>query len=224
MRPRRTFTFPFEVYRFRIRLQNMLRLRAITSFAVLLLLAACCGGCSPGDSHLDEEKDPHFQRGRNLVEGQDFKGAVDEFEKALETNPHSAAAHFELGWLYENKMNDYAAAIYHYDRYLQLQPNSERAQAMDVTERIRGCKQQLANSEFPLPNSQDLQREVDRLTAENLLLHQQLDVLRAQGAANASLTPEPIEPARMEIVSTVPHDAAGPAPGPRMHVVRPRGT
>jgi LysM repeat protein len=65
---------------------------------------------------------------------------------------------------------------------------------------------------------------VDRLTAENLLLHQQLDVLRAQGAANASLTPEPIEPARMEIVSTVPHDAAGPAPGRRMHVVRPRET
>lgn len=225
---KRVFTLPFEVFAFRITLQNMLRLRAIASFAVLLLLAAGGGGCIPADNHVDEEKDPHFQRGRNLVESQDFKGAVDEFEKALETNPHSAAAHFELGWLDENKLNDYAAAIYHYERYLELQPNSERSQSIDVKERIRGCKQQLANSEFPLPNTQNLQREVDRLTAENLLLHQQLDALRAQGG-KASVTSERATAPRMAIVSTVPHDDAGAAPSTasmphRTHVVRSRET
>ena len=133
----------------------MLRKRGIACFFILLLLAICGNGCIPGDSHVDEEKDPHFQRGRNLASSQDFKGAVEEFEKALETNPRSAAAHFELGWLYDTKINDYAAAIYHYERYLQLQPNSPRAQSIDVRERIRGCKRELANTEFPLPEQSE---------------------------------------------------------------------
>src|SRR5580658_3180273 len=106
----------------------MLRLRVMAKFAGLLALAVCLSGCIPGDSHVDEEKDPDYQRGINLVNGQDFKGAVEEFERALETNPRSAAAHFQLGWLYETKLNDYAAAIYHYERNRQLDPKSEHAQ------------------------------------------------------------------------------------------------
>lgn len=161
----------------------MKHLRALLYCAVLMMAAALTGCFPGGDNHLDEEKDPHFQRGRNLASSQDFQGAVEEFERALESNPRSAAAHFELGWLYDTKINDAAAAIYHYQRHLLLQPASERAQL--VKERIRGCRQQLANAEFPLPNSQNLQREVDRLTAENLLLKQQLEALRSQSAASA---------------------------------------
>src|SRR5580692_11364158 len=105
----------------------MLRKRGMACFLTPLLLAVCGSGCIPGDSHADEQKDPHFERGRNLASSQDFSGAVSEFEKALETNPRSAAAHFELGWLYDTKLNDYAAAIYHYQKHLELQPSSERA-------------------------------------------------------------------------------------------------
>ena len=143
-------------------------LRAFGHCAVLILLMSGPGGCAREANHPDEEQEAHFQKGRTLADSQDFKEAAEEFEKALETNPGSAAAHFELGWLYDTKLNDYAAAIYHYDRLLQLQPESERAAL--VKERIRGCKHELANSEFPLPNSRNLQREVDRLNAENLLL------------------------------------------------------
>jgi tetratricopeptide (TPR) repeat protein len=157
-------------------------------YCAALMMASALTGCFPGgENHLDEEKDPHFQRGRNLASSQDFTGAVEEFERALEANPRSAAAHFELGWLYDTKINDPAAAIYHYQRHLLLLPDSERAQL--VKERIRGCRQQLANAEFPLPNSQNLQREVDRLTAENVLLKQQLDAWRSQGAAKVLAAP-----------------------------------
>jgi LysM repeat protein len=159
----------------------MLRLRVIAKVAGWLALAVCLGGCIPADNPGDEEKDPHFQRGRTLVTSQDYKGAVEEFEKALETDPHSAAAHFELGWLYDTKLGDDAAAIYHYQRHLQLKPDSDRAQL--VRQRIQGCKQDLAKSEFPMPGAQNLQREVDRLTAENLALKQQLDALRHSAAA-----------------------------------------
>ncbi|HWD17786.1 MAG TPA: tetratricopeptide repeat protein [Verrucomicrobiae bacterium] len=147
---------------------------------LFLVLLLPLGGCLPSEGRLDDEKDPHFQEGRNLVNSQDFKGAMDEFEKALQSNPHSAAAHFELGWLCE-KAGDFAGAIYHYQRHLQLQPNSPHAAT--AKDRIRGCKQQLANSEFPLPESQNLQREINRLTDENALLRQQADALRTQLAA-----------------------------------------
>lgn len=204
------------------------------------MTAVALTGCFPGgDNHVDEEKDPHFQRGRNLASSQDFKGAVEEFERALETNPRSAAAHFELGWLYDTKINDYAAAIYHYQRHLLLQPDSERAQL--VNERIRGCRQQLANTEFPLPNSQNLQREVDRLTSENLLLKQQLDALRKQEAANeqaaqssgvllaraaAATERLPQAPPSQSFASA---SGAVPAPAPaflshRVHIIRERET
>jgi LysM repeat protein len=196
----------------------MLIKRGIAGFFLLSLLAIC-GGCIPNDTHVDEEKDPHFQRGRNLVSGQDFRGAVDEFEKALETNPRSAAAHFELGWLYETKVNDYAAAIYHYERYLQLQPNSQRPQSLNVKDRIRGCKRELADAEFPIPNNQNLQREVDKLTAENLALRQQLDALRGQQASN----PAPAQPrATPTTYSTAPATAT-PA-HPRVHIVKEHET
>jgi tetratricopeptide (TPR) repeat protein len=194
-------------------------------FLIPLLLAVCGSGCIPGDSHADEQKDPHFERGRNLASSQDFAGAVSEFEKALETNPRSAEAHFELGWLYDTKLNDYAAAIYHYERFLQLQPNSQRTQSIDVKERIRGCKRELADAEFPIPNNQNLQREVDRLTAENLALHQQLDALHVQEKVVAAQVVAAPAPVAVAGYAPVPAPVRATAPShSRVHVVRERET
>ncbi len=206
----------------------MLLLRVMARCAGLLALAVCLGGCIPGDSHVDEEKDPHFQRGRNLVNSQDYKGAVAEFERALESNPGSAAAHFELGWLYDTKINDSAAAIYHYQRHLQMRPDSDRVQL--VKERIRGCKQELANTEFPLPDSQNLQREVDRLMAENLGLKQQLAALQHQAQVQAQVAsaeaarvrPDPPAARPVAVTRSTPVPSA-PAHG-RVHIVRERET
>jgi LysM repeat protein len=190
-------------------------------------------GCFPsGESNQDEEKDPHFQHGRDLVNSQEFKGAVDEFEKALETNPHSSAAHYELGCLYDNKVNDFAAAIYHYQRYLALAPKSPRTQR--VEERIRGCKLELASTEFALPNSQSLQQAVETLTQKNLLLQQQLDTARnaaasAPGGAKGAMptnsppavTPTPIAPALASApkpsasTNSTPTHPAAPPPVPQ---------
>ncbi len=206
----------------------MLRLRAFGYCAIVFLLMSCLGGCFQAENHLDEEQDPNFQRGRNLASSQDFKGAAQEFEKALETNPASAAAHFELGWLYDTKLNDYAAAIYHYERHLLLQPDSKRAAL--VKERIRGCKQELANSEFPLPNTRNLQREADRLNAENLLLKQQVETLKNQLAAAAAAAQSRAEPARYASApastraETQRWTAPPAAAHPRVHIVKSHET
>jgi LysM repeat protein len=214
----------------------MLRLRVFGQCAVVFLLMSCLGGCFQGENRSDEEQDAHFQRGRNLASSQDFKGAALEFEKALENNPNSAAAHFELGWLYDTKLNDYAAAIYHYERHLSLQPDSGRASL--VKERIKGCKQGLANSEFPLPNSGNLQREADRLNAENVQLKQQVESLKKQlEAASAAALAAQSRADTVRYYASAPAAAAAvadqetPRPIPtstgshsRVHIVRPHET
>ena len=73
---------------------------------------------------MDEQRDPFFLAGRDKITRMDYKGAVESFEKALEVNPRSASAHYELGWLNDQKLGQPAAGIYHYERYVQLQPNA----------------------------------------------------------------------------------------------------
>lgn len=146
---------------------------------MIAVFALCVAGCTETPQTQNDEQNPHFQRAHDLINLQDYKGAIAEYEKVLETNPRSSATHFELGWICENdKIRDYAAAMYHYEKHLELKPDSERA--AQVHERIRACRRELANGEFPLPTSQNLQKEVDRLNAENLMLKQQLETLKGQ--------------------------------------------
>src|ERR1700729_1261080 len=122
----------------------MSRFRRAWSCATGILLALLAGGCFPsGDSPLDEQKEPHFLAGKNLATQMDYQGAIDSFEKALDVNPRSASAHFELACLYESKSQppDPAAAIYHYDRFLKLAPKSDMAEV--VRTHINSCKMEL---------------------------------------------------------------------------------
>ena len=154
-------------------------------FSALAALALClaAGGCLPSSSNpLDEQREPHFLTGKSRVNSMDYEGAVEAFEKALEVNPHSASAHFELGLLYENNQQDFAAAIYHFDRFLKLRPPSEYAEI--VKQRVIACKQELAKSVSLGPLSQSMQRDLERLTDENRDLHRQVESWQAYYTAN----------------------------------------
>src|SRR5271156_4930453 len=94
-----------------------------STFAVCLGIVL--GGCEPsGQSAVDDEKEPHFVLGQNRVNAMDYSGAVEAFEESLEANPHSAAAHFQLAMLYDEKESNPAAAIYHYEQYLRFDPKA----------------------------------------------------------------------------------------------------
>src|SRR5438445_13614096 len=113
--------------------------------AIALLGFSLLSGCLPaGRSSLDEEKEPHFLKGKRLLNALDDKGAIAAFEKAIETNPYSACAHFELGCLFEKRETDPAAAIYHYERYLKLRPKAENPEI--INDHILACKQELART------------------------------------------------------------------------------
>lgn len=131
-------------------------------FILTLCLLVICGCLPPTDAPLDDEKDPNFIDGRNHQHALNYKGAIEAFERAVQSNPKNAAAHFELGLLYEERENDFTSAIYHYEKHLKFRPNSSYKLA--VGDRIQRCKLELAKSaSFGVINA-EVHRDMQRLT------------------------------------------------------------
>ncbi|HEV2693746.1 MAG TPA: LysM peptidoglycan-binding domain-containing protein [Verrucomicrobiae bacterium] len=149
------------------------RLVPVASVAMFLIAAA---GCSPGDpSPQDEEKEPHFVLGNSRFNTLEFDGAIEAFQESLEINPHSAQAHYRLAQIYDTKRPDPAAAIYHYNEYLRLDPHAENAEV--IRQRILTCKQQLVQDVMTMPTAPQTLRQVENLTETNRLLLLQVDRL-----------------------------------------------
>lgn len=150
------------------------------------MLALVCGlvlcGCNPpGQGAADEEKEPQFLIGRSRVNAMNFAGAIEAFEQALEKNPQSAKAHFELGWLYAEKESDAAAAIYHYQKYLKLRPNANDVET--IKEHVFRLKQELAKGVLPVPASNEMQKQLELMAEDNRRLSEELDRLKTSTAA-----------------------------------------
>lgn len=141
---------------------NRLRLGAYFGCFSIVLLSGCAPPTS-GDSADEQER--HFVLGENRIDAMDYQGAIQAFEESLNVDPHSAPAHFQLGWLYDSKVPDPAAAIYHYEKYLELEPDA--GNALVVKQRIEACKQTLAAGVWGLPSMPAAQQRIEQLLAQN---------------------------------------------------------
>jgi LysM repeat protein len=179
--------------------------------AVAVCLGALLSGCLPsGHGQLDEEKESHYLAGKSRVSAMDYRGAIESFSKAIEVNPRSGAAHLELGWLFDQKESDPAAAIYHYNKYLQLRRNAPNAETIKT--RILACKQELARTVSLGPVTQNLQREFEALVLTNKKLQEEVEKWRAyalllQAQTNALRTTVPPERPTAYVPQPVVHDA-----------------
>ena len=193
--------------------------------ALLLLVGLLLNGCLPSGPK-DEEKEQFFLAGKSRVNTMDFKGAIESFEKAVEVNPKSAPAHFELGWLYDQKESDPAAAIYHYERYLKLSPNSGKEEM--VKTRILACKQQLAQTVSLGPVTEKQQRELEQLVEEKQRLREELEKWRAYATRQQNATSQASagSPAPRGVQPSVAGQAAasGASPSNPTDPVRPPTT
>ena len=207
--------------------------------AAVLFCAGLNGCFPPGQGQFEEEKESYYLAGKRCANGMDYQGAIEAFEKATEVNPRSASAHLQLGMLYEEKVPDPAAAIYHYEQYLKLRPDPDKVEW--IKQRINNCKLDLAKTVMPLSIPAGMQREFERLGDENKKLREQnndlnekLKMFAASRAPALATNPPPqivtgpasnpsaslsANPARSQLANS------RPAPGAlRKHVVQPGET
>jgi LysM repeat protein len=152
-----------------------------------LSLSLFGAGCSPTAETPADDKNPHYQAGKERSSALDYKGAVECFERALEDNPRSVLAHYELGVLFEQKENDYAAALYHYNKAVQLRPNGYPSD--NIRQRIPACKQELVKADSLAVINPTVLRETERLREENRTLRKQLEALQAHLAGRPPEAP-----------------------------------
>jgi len=113
--------------------------RRFLPFALMVMLAVstACERSTPM-SDATAEQEVNYLRAKKLDEQQDFQAAAEFYKKTLSVNPDFAKAHLELGLLSDEKLGDPIAAIYHYRRYLELRPDSEKRQLVeDFIERAK---------------------------------------------------------------------------------------
>jgi LysM repeat protein len=212
---------------------------------ILLLVGAGFYGCSPvTELPQDEQKNPYYQAAKERLETRDFRGAIEAFEKAIQVNPNSVLAHYELALAYEQHEFDYAAAIYHYNKAIKLRPNGYPAD--NARERVRVCRQELAKAESIAPIVPSLPLQFERLKDENVRLTREVEALRAQlaarsGASAGRASPsdrDPASPARPSgtpartdtspafgSIASATRSAAAPTRGSgRIHRVQPGET
>ncbi len=177
--------------------------------ALMLMLCLWISGCSPtAETQLDEQRNPHYLAGKEKLGALDYKGAIESFERAVEDNPRSAFAHFELGVLYEQHESDYATALYHYNRALKLRPNGHPAEI--IRQRIPGCKQELLKADSLAIINPAALRETETLRAQNAQLRSQLEQLQAQLASRPVTPVSPNPPATRG--AATPAGTASPVP------------
>ena len=169
-------------------------------------------GCLPkGGADQDPKRDPDFLRGQNLLSQLDYEGATRSFKRALAGNPQSAPAHFELGFLAKDRADDPAAAIYHFQQFLALEPDSEQSRL--IRRHVDDCKMELAKLFLIAPVVPDAQRELDRLKDVVKELQNENESLRREIAAaqTAPVEPDPEIPAEVQ-PATQPVQQTRPEP------------
>ena len=95
---------------------------------LILILIIFFYGCS--DKELTEEeieiKTPIIIEARNYIDNEQWINAEKIFKKILIDKPQYTRAHLDLAIIYQQYLTNYINSIYHYNRYLELNPLSEK--------------------------------------------------------------------------------------------------
>ncbi|MCE0498517.1 MAG: LysM peptidoglycan-binding domain-containing protein [Methylacidiphilales bacterium] len=182
-------------------------------FAGSFVLAAC-NLSAQQDTQYDDSRNPYYKEAEQDLDNNNTTSAVSDYEAALAANPKLAGAHYQLGIIYGDKLNDPVGAIYHFRKYLELDPASDKADQVKAL--IEKQSQAFAAS---VPNSPAQSADASaQLQADNATLKQQvadaaktIAQLQAQRAA-AGVAPTPAPGSPSVPPRALPLDATNAAP------------
>ena len=95
-------------------------------FAGSFVLAAC-NLSAQQDTQYDDSRNPYYKEAEQDLDNNNAAAAAGDYEAALAANPKLAGAHYQLGVIDGEKLNDPVGAIYHFRKYLELDPASNKA-------------------------------------------------------------------------------------------------
>ena len=124
----------------------------------LIVCAAFFCACSSGDLSLVEEtEERQFKLAKDFQSQGRFEDALISYLGLISVRRESPESHLEVGYIYLQTLKDPIRAIFHFDRYLELKPESERT--LQVKQLIETAKLEFLRQ---LPTS-PFQAEVDRM-------------------------------------------------------------
>lgn len=104
----------------------------------------------------------------------DVEGAVELYNEALLGHPRAARTHLDLAILLHDAKRDLPAAIYHYRRYIELRPETEKADMIES--RLRQAMQSLGAKGFEA--HQQVEVHAQALARQNATLKLQVEKLQ----------------------------------------------
>lgn len=150
-------------------------------YLLLTMLMFAGSGCLPG---MGDESRRFMDAAMERQRMDDNVAAINLYERALDGSGSTAKAHFRLGLLYLDRVDQPVAAAHHFERYLSFQPQG--AYAAEAREYRERAERQI------LARSGELgyltREEAARLRNENFALRRQLAVRTGgQAGEQASL-------------------------------------
>lgn len=182
---------------------------------LLVLALLALPGCGPAPGELRENRDPLVRKARELRSAGEIDRAIEAYNEALDQHGDMAQAHFELAAIYHQDRKDHISAIYHYGRFLDLNPNSQKKAL--VQGEIQRAKMEYAASLPDRPSDAvqtiaAMEKERELLKGRIAELQTQVDQAKAAAKAAAEkAATQPSQPARTPV--------AGPAGTPPPAVV-----
>lgn len=79
-----------------------------------------------------ENADMHYNLGTIFLQNKQYKEAIREYEQVLELRPSDPETHYNLGVLYDDYVRDREKALYHYQKYLSVNPKAPDAKKVET--------------------------------------------------------------------------------------------
>ena len=169
--------------------------------AAALALAGCNQSADKDPAQTDSDSNPNYKQAQQDLDSDNPQAAVADYQAALAANPKLPGAHYELGMIYANKLNDPISAIYHFKRFLDLSPNTDKKDQVQAIIDKQGAA--FASS---LPNAGPSADDMAKAQSENAALKKEVD--------DANTTIAQLQAKLTDAQKAAATAAAAPAPAP----------
>jgi LysM repeat protein len=177
----------------------------ITGAAAAFALAAMAGCGGESGSLSSEMDDSYFRDGQQMERQGRWEEALTDYLKVIDHRADAAPeSNLDAGLIYLNHIKDPIFAIYHFRKYLELEPNSK--QAVYVRGLVDAAKREFARA---LPG-QPLESQTEHLGVEEQVarLQRENDELKTENAALRAGVPVPSEHSSTIEIAAIPSPQA----------------